>query len=65
MKAQPVLFGRDGLVTDRAQALAELVSWKAPNTALRLADEKVSDLGGGSYAITRTVVNAGDAPVAF
>ena len=65
MKAQSVLFGRDGLVTDRAQALAELVPWKAPNTALRLADEKVSYLGGGSYAITRTVVNAGDAPLAF
>lgn len=42
MKAQSVLFGRDGLVTDRAQALAELVPWKAPNTALRLADEKAA-----------------------
>ena len=60
-----VLFGENGLVEDRSAALAELVPWKAPDAALRLADEKVEHLGGGAYAITRTVKNVGGEPVAF
>jgi hypothetical protein len=60
-----VLFGENGLVEDRSAAIAELVPWKAPDAALRLADEKVEHLGGGAYAITRTVKNVGGEPVAF
>ena len=60
-----VLFSPSGLVADRAGALAELLPWHAPDPALRLAEEQVKDLGGGAFAITRTIENVGAAPVAF
>ncbi len=60
-----VLFSSSGLVADRAGALAELLPWRAPNPALRLAEERVEDLGDGAFAVTRTIENAGDTPVAF
>lgn len=60
-----VLFGESGLVEERSAALAELVPWKAPDTALRLVDEKVEHLGGGAYAIMRTVKNVGAGSVSF
>ena len=60
-----VLFGDDGLVENRSAALAELVPWKSPDAALRLEDEKVEHLGGGAYAVTRTVKNVGATPVKF
>ena len=58
-------FSPSGLVADRDGAVAELLPWRAPNPALRLAEERVDDLGGGAFAITRTIENAGDAPVSF
>ncbi|MBP5545312.1 MAG: hypothetical protein ILM98_14650 [Kiritimatiellae bacterium] len=58
-------FSPSGLVADRDGAVAELLPWCAPDSALRLAEERVDDLGGGAFAITRTIENAGDAPVAF
>ena len=58
-------FGPNGLVADQTAALATLLPWCAPNPALRLADERVDDLGDGAYAVTRTIVNAGTAPVSF
>ncbi len=58
-------FAPSGLVADRAGAVAELLPWRAPDPALRLAEEHVEDLGGGSFAVTRTIENAGDAPVSF
>ena len=60
-----VYFGENGLVEERSAALAELVPWKAPDAALRLEDEKVEHLGGGAYAIVRTVKNVGAASVSF
>ena len=60
-----VLFGENGLVEGRSAALAELVPWKATDAALRLVDEKVEHLGGGAYAIVRTVKNVGSASVSF
>ena len=62
---EPVLFGADGVVHDRAAALAELVPYAAPNDALELAEEKVEYLGNGAYAVTRTVVNRSKGPTAF
>ena len=61
----PVLFGPNGLVADPAEALGELLPWRAPDPALRLAGERVDDLGGGAFAVTRTIVNDGAAPVSF
>ena len=60
-----VLFSPSGLVADHGRALAELLPWRAPNPALRLAEERVEDLGGGAFAVTRTIENVGAAPVAF
>ena len=60
-----VLFSSSGLVADRAGALAELLPWRAPDPALCLAEERVEDLGDGAFAVTRTIENAGAAPVAF
>ena len=60
-----VRFDENGLVEERSAALAELVPWKATDAALRLADEKVEHLGGGAYAIVRTVKNVGAASVSF
>ena len=60
-----VRFGENGLVEDPSAACAELVPWKAADAALRLVDEKVEHLGGGAYAITRTVKNVGAASVSF
>jgi len=59
------LFGENGLVEERSAALAELVPWNAPDASLRLVDEKVEHLGGGAYAVTRTVKNVGGEPVKF
>lgn len=58
-------FAPSGLVGDRAVAVAELLPWRAPDPALRLAEERVEDLGGGAFAVTRTIENAGAAPVSF
>ena len=58
-------FSESGLAGDRAGAVAELLPWRAPDPALRLAEERVEDLGGGAFAVTRTIENAGDAPVSF
>ena len=58
-------FSESGLVADRAGAIAELLPWRAPDPALRLAEERVEDLGGGAFAVTRTIENAGTAPVSF
>lgn len=63
--AGPVLFGPDGLTDDSAKALAELMPYEAPNPALRLTEEKVDYLGGGAFAVTRTVLNDSKGPVAF
>ena len=60
-----LLFGENGLVEERSAALAELVPWNAPDAALRLMDEKVEHLGGGAYAVTRTVKNVGGEPISF
>ena len=60
-----VLFSPSGLVADRTEALAELLPWRAPDPALCLAEERVEDLGGGEFAVTRTIENAGAAPVDF
>ena len=60
-----VFFGENGLVEERSAALAELVPWKVPDAALRLVDEKVEHLGGGAYAIVRTVKNVGSTSVSF
>ena len=60
-----VFFSSSGLVADRAGAVAELLPWRAPDPALRLAEERVEDLGGGAFAVTRTVENVGTAPVSF
>ena len=60
-----VLFGRGGLVEDESAAIAELLPWKAPDAALRLADERIEHLCGGAYAVTRTVKNVGGGPVRF
>ena len=61
----PVLFSLRGLAADRAGALAELLPWRAPDPALRLAEERVEELGDGAFAVTRTVENAGARTVAF
>ncbi|MBR1609598.1 MAG: hypothetical protein IJ678_08300 [Kiritimatiellae bacterium] len=58
-------FSESGLAGDRAGAVAELLPWRAPDPALRLAEERVEDLGGGAFAVTRTIENAGAAPVSF
>ena len=58
-------FSPSGLVADRDGAVAELLPWRASDSALRLAEERVEALGGGAFAITRTIENVGDAPVAF
>ena len=58
-------FSPSGPVADRAVAVAELLPWQAPDPALRLAEERVEDLGGGAFAVTRTIENVGDAPVSF
>ncbi len=58
-------FAPSGLVGDRDGAVAELLPWLAPDPALRLAEERVEDLGDGAFAVTRTIENAGDAPVSF
>ncbi|MBR4613910.1 MAG: hypothetical protein IKO40_14485, partial [Kiritimatiellae bacterium] len=60
-----VFFSPSGLVADRDWAVAELLPWRAPDPALRLAEERVDDLGGGAFAVTRTIENAGDAHVSF
>ena len=59
------LFSPSGLAAEGSGAVAELLPWRAPVPALRLAEERVEDLGGGAFAITRTIENAGDAPVSF
>ena len=61
----PVLFSLRGLAADRTGALAELLPWRAPDPALRLAEERVEELGDGAFAVTRTVENAGAGTVAF
>ena len=58
-------FTPSGFVSDRAGAVAELLPWRAPDPALRLAEERVEELGGGAFAVTRTVKNVGTTPVAF
>ena len=60
-----VLFSSSGLVADHAGALAELLPWRAPAPTLRLAEERVEDLGDGAFAVTRTIENVGSAPIAF
>ena len=44
-----VLFSPSGLVADRAGAVAELLPWRALDPALRLAEERVEDRGGGFF----------------
>ena len=61
----PVLFSLRGLAADRTGALAELLPWRAPDPAHRLAEERVEELGDGAFAVTRTVENAGARTVAF
>ena len=60
-----VCFSPSGLVSDHAGAVAELLPWRAPDPALRLAKERVEDLGNGAFAVTRTIENVGTAPVFF
>ena len=60
-----IRFSHSGLVSDRAGAVAELLPWRTPDPALRLAEERVDDLGGGAFAVTRIIENVGAAPVAF
>ena len=60
-----VFFSPSGLVANRVGAVAELLPWRAPDPALRLAEERVDDLGGGAFAVTRTIENVGDATVSF
>ena len=60
-----VLFSPSGLVAVRGRALAELLPWHAPDSTIRLAEERIEDLGGGAFAVTRTIENVGAAPVAF
>ena len=65
MNTSPVYFTPSGLSSSPDGAVGELLPWRAPDPALRLADETVEDLGGGAFAVTRTVENAGGAPVSF
>ena len=65
LSAEGVYFGKDGLLPDGKDALAELLPWTAPAPTLSLAGEKVEYLGNGEYAITRSVVNTGSTTVEF
>ncbi len=59
------LFSPSGLAASSTGAVAELLPWSAPDPALRLAEERIEELGGGAFAITRIIENAGEAPVSF
>lgn len=64
-KAPSFYFSASGLVDDGPAALAELLPWRPPSPALRLADEHVEYLGDGAFSVTRTIENCGDAPASF
>lgn len=63
--AEPVFFGKDGIVSDKSSAIALLIPYESPSPSLSLSDEKVIYLGKGEYSITRTVVNSGKEKVSF
>lgn len=64
-KQAVVYFGRDGIVHDKASAVASLVPYQAPNPAIKLADENVRYLGNGEFSVCRILVNKGADTVRF
>lgn len=61
----PLFFAPSGITHSATGAVGQLIPWTAPSPSLHLASEGVESLGGGAFAITRTIENIGSVPAVF